>query len=95
MPTVRVTVRYYSLIRKAAGTEREVEEVEPGCTLGTLIEGLRRRHGSPFRDLVSCGREGPTTSLILLDGRPVRGEKLDEPAADGAELSFFPPMAGG
>ena len=95
MANARVTLRYYSVIRKAAGTAREVEDLEAGCTLGELIERVCRRHGAGFSDLVSGGREGEPRALILLDGVPVKGARLAEPAPDGAELSFFPPMAGG
>jgi len=92
---VRVILRYYSVIRKAAGTAREVEDLEAGCTLGELIERICRRHGAAFSDLVSGGSRVEPRALILLDGVPVKGARLAEPAPDGAELSFFPPMAGG
>jgi len=84
---VRITVRYFALLREAAG--RESEEVELAgvrSSLGDLLAVLQGRSGS----LDDCLRNRP---LLCTVNREYAGpEKILQ---EGDEVALFPPVSGG
>ncbi len=77
----RVRLQYYAILREQAG--RATEEVEAAGDPAALYEVLAARHG------FTLARE----QLKLA----VNGEFADwaRPLADGDEIVFIPPVAGG
>ena len=78
----RVTLHYYALLRERAGRQRE--RVDTAATdAAALYEELASRHGFPL----------PRTLLRVA----VNSQFADwsRPLADGDEVVFIPPVAGG
>jgi molybdopterin converting factor small subunit len=76
---MRITVRLHGAYRDGRFRE-EVRELPPGATARTVAEALRLPAA-----LVDAG-------IVLVGGVHAR---LDDPLADGDELSLLPPMEGG
>lgn len=76
-----VQVQYYALLREQAG--RSSEAVEAAADAAALYESLAARHGFTL----------PRAQLKVA----VNGEFADwsRPLADGDEVVFIPPVAGG
>lgn len=84
---MKITVRYFALLRERAG--RESEEVaweDPAPTLGRFRRHLAER--SPA--LGEVLRERPVLCAV---NREYAGE--DTRLADGDEVALFPPVTGG
>jgi molybdopterin converting factor subunit 1 len=78
----RVQLRYYALLREQAG--RAVETVDSGArTPGELYAELAARHG--FRLAPAQVRVAVNSAFA----------DWDRPLADGDEVVFIPPVAGG
>ena len=86
-----VTVRYWASARAAAGTDRDVLEVDGDITLDQVLETVRLRHVDrpKFKDVV-------TVCSVLIGDRPVG---TTDPAAvavrPGDTVELLPPFAGG
>ena len=81
---MRVTIRYFAIVRERLGTGRETVELAAGATLEDLLETLSERH-PPLRELLPHLRFA--LGLDFAD--------LDTPLTDGCEVSLLPPVAGG
>jgi len=84
---MRITVRYFALLRERMGLDSEVVSwPEAGLTVGTLRGHLAER--------------APALSAILL-GSPLlvavnrEYAAADTPLKDGDEVALFPPVTGG
>jgi molybdopterin synthase sulfur carrier subunit len=84
---VKITVKYFALLREAAGRDAEPVELENEApVLGDLLDTLERRGGS----LGKLVRERPVLCAVNMNyaGREaVLGE--------GDEVAIFPPVSGG
>lgn len=84
---MRITVRYFALLREAAGHEsEEVQLAGVRPSLGDLLAVLRGRSGV----LDDCLRNRP---LLCAVNREYAGrEKILQ---EGDEVALFPPVSGG
>ena len=98
MPRIRVS--FFSLLRRAAGTEAVDFEA---ADLRQLLAAVCRRFGPAFTALVleKPGRPAEEARLrgdcnVLVNGRNVHFlAGLDTPLQEGDEVIFIPPAAGG
>ena len=78
----RVTLRYYALLREQAGRQEEVLETRAGDA-AALYDEVATRHG--FRLPRSLLRVAVNSAFA----------DWSRPLADGDEVVFIPPVAGG
>jgi sulfur-carrier protein len=81
----KVTVRYFAAARAAAGFDDEIIGVEPGATVGTLVQTLAQRDPELAKVLSRCS--------YLCDGIAVRD--LEMTLSDAQTVDVLPPFAGG
>ncbi|MDW7981552.1 MAG: molybdopterin converting factor subunit 1 [Thermomicrobium sp.] len=81
---MRVTVRYFAIVRELLGSAEEEHELAEGTTVGQLLEQLIARE--PV--LARLHR-----SLLVMVNR--RYARPDRPLADGDEVALIPPVSGG
>jgi len=93
---VRVKVKFFALLREAAGTKELEEEVEEGTTVRGLLERLSNKLPSRFRGLVFDGQEITKNLIILVNRRGIRElNGLETRLKDGDEVALLPPVSGG
>ena len=81
-----VTVKYTSLLRAGIGCESDRVQARTVAELMTLLE---KRHGETFIGLKRLYR-------IFVNGASIQlGRGLETPLADGDEVVFLLPVAGG
>ncbi len=76
------TIHYFAIFREQAGRSSEPYD-GPAATLGELYRELARRHGftlPPDQVRAAVGTEYVS---------------MDTPVAEGLEITFIPPVAGG
>ena len=86
-----VTVRYWAAARAAAGTDKDVLEVNGDITLDQVLETVRLRHVDQpkFKDVV-------TVCSVLIGDRPVgTTDPAAVPVRPGDTVELLPPFAGG
>ena len=84
---MKIAVRYFALLREAAGTELEDVEMESAAPLlGDLLDTLEARGGR----LGEMIRERPVLCAV---NRSYAGR--EKPLSDGDEVGIFPPVSGG
>jgi len=81
---VRVRLLYFASFRDAVGTDQEIRQVDEGTTVAALWETLRT--GVPL-----FARYG-SMPAVAVNCEYVPG---DRPLAEGDEVAFLPPIAGG
>jgi molybdopterin converting factor subunit 1 len=79
---MRITVRYFAAFREAAGVDTETLDTA-AATPGDLFAGCRTRHD---------GLQRFAHSMVAINDEMA---DWDTPLADGDEVLFFPPVAGG
>jgi molybdopterin synthase sulfur carrier subunit len=82
-----VTVLYFASLREAVGLSREELPVEPGATIGAIVEALRAR-GAGWADALAPGKTW----------RVAVNQQMASPSTAvkaGDEVAFFPPVTGG
>ena len=79
---MKLTVRYFAAFREATGLETEPVETDAGTT-GELFAECRARH---------LALEHYESSLVAINDEIAR---WDSGLAEGDEVLFFPPVAGG
>ena len=84
---MKITVRYFALLREAAGRENETVEFAAGrASVGDVLEALRRRGGA-LGDLL-----GRRPTLCAVNGQYAA---RDGAVMEGDEVALFPPVSGG
>ncbi len=93
---VRVSVKYYNMIRERTGRAAETLEVPPGARWLDVLQTLCDRYGPEFRGLVMpcSGRLGPQMR-VFRDGHILLDQHLTEEAGQGTELALFCAISGG
>ncbi|WP_135806718.1 ubiquitin-like small modifier protein 1 [Halorussus marinus] len=87
-----VELRFFATFREAVGQKVLEREVEPGTTVGEVLDDLVAEYDldvyedGDIRSQVSVMKNG--TDVYHLDG-------IDTALADGDAVSVFPPVAGG
>jgi MoaE-MoaD fusion protein len=82
MPTI--TLRYFAIIRETVGMEAEQRDIPDGTTAADVANDLSAR----FPRIAGLLR----TSPVMVNAAYA---DLDAPLADGDEVAFIPPVAGG
>ena len=87
-----VDLRLFGLGKGDAGRVHLTLPIEPGTTVSTLWEGLRR-NADPGDKLATIDREG---LLVLVNGRPIGFlAGWETRVADNDSVSFMPKAFGG
>lgn len=81
---MRVTIRYFAIVRELFRREFEQEELPEGTTVGQLLEELSTREPALSR---------LRRSLLVMVNR--RYARPDQPLQDGDEVALIPPVSGG
>ena len=81
---MKVTIRYFALIREAMGRAEETREIPDGTTAGALWDAVAGQHPR----LAGLRR---ATMLMVNQGYV----PADHPLADGDEVALIPPVSGG
>ena len=81
---MRVRLLYFASFRDAVGTDQEVRQLDEGTTVARLWEALRG--GVPY-----FARYG-SMPAVAVNCEYVSGERA---LAEGDEVAFLPPIAGG
>src|SRR5262249_10215811 len=93
-PPMKITVKYQTQVKRAAGLGGEVVEFE-GSSVGQLLRQLAARHGDAFRRLVLRDDDAPQESILaFVDDRQVTAGGA-APLRDGDVVTLLAPMAGG
>lgn len=84
---MKVTVRYFALLREAAGKERETLELPAaGASIGDVLDALSSRGG----ELGGLLQRRP--ALCAVNGHYAA---RDGAVREGDEVALFPPVSGG
>jgi molybdopterin converting factor subunit 1 len=83
-PVVRVSVRYFAVVRERLGREEEALTLAPGATVATALDALVARHAAlaALRPYVQ----------VAVNQAMAAAERV---LVDGDELALIPPVAGG
>jgi len=81
---MRVTVRYFAVVRERLGVEEDGFDLPDGAGLATLRAAMMERRPA-LRDMLPHVR-------VAVDQEFAAG---DAPLADGAEVALIPPVSGG
>jgi molybdopterin converting factor small subunit len=93
---IRVTVRYYNLLRLHAGLASERLELPEETDVAAAIDHLAEKHGPAFAGMLRAPDGGLASHLVVFVN-----QKLvfpGDPAAvltDGDEIKLFPAISGG
>jgi MoaD family protein len=95
--SVEVEVRYYAMLREAAGTRREEVNLPEGSRFGDLMDVVVEKYGPVFRRYVfdDGGRERDYLSFMVNGVSVHSREGFDTPLADGDVVAILPPVGGG
>ncbi|NOZ20977.1 MAG: MoaD/ThiS family protein [Planctomycetes bacterium] len=92
---MKVTFRYFALVRKGAGTEREQVELPDGADARGALATLAQERGGDFqRQILDDSGTVRSNLIVLVNGQTVRQDE-QRTLADGDEVSVFSPVAGG
>ena len=94
---MEVEVRYYAMLREAAGKRREEVVLPEGSSFGDLMGIVVEKYGPVFRTYVfdDEGRERDYLSFMVNGVSVHSREGFDTPLADGDVVAVLPPIGGG
>jgi MoaD family protein len=91
-----VQVRYYNMLRRRAGIDRESIELPKGTSLRGALEHVGARHGEPLRQMLFTPQGETVSYLVVFRNRKlIPHDRFDLILNDGDELMLFPAVAGG
>ena len=95
--SVEVEVRYYAMLRDAAGRRSEELDLPEGSSFGDLMDVVVEKYGAVFRRYVfdDGGRERDYLSFMVNGVSVHSREGFDTPLADGDVVAILPPVGGG
>lgn len=81
---MKVTLRFFAIVRERIGESERVVELPDGSRVSDLLEWI----GNEFAEIAPLFR----TSMVMLNQEYVDS---GEPLSDGDEIAFIPPVSGG
>jgi molybdopterin converting factor small subunit len=90
---MQVTVHYFAQLKRAAGVASETVTLEPGVTLGQLLQRLAAQRSGAFRALALDAAGRPQRALLYAIGD--EQADLDHVLKEGDVVTLLAPMAGG
>jgi MoaD family protein len=95
--SMKVQVRYYAMLREAAGRRSEEVEFLEGSSFGDLMELVVAKYGVVFRRYVfdDEGRERDYLSFMVNGVSVHSRDGFDTPLTDGDVVAILPPVGGG
>jgi molybdopterin converting factor small subunit len=92
---MKVMIRYMAHLKLAAGIAAEEIELNEPCSAAELVRYISSRHGESLGRLLldESGALQPTILLFVNDAQAEERNNLM--LADGDEVSFLSPIAGG
>ena len=94
---MRVTIRYFSVIREITGTREEAIDVSEGTTIKEILKLLVKKYGKDFRRMIRSGRDLRGLQIIyFVNGQNIKTLNGFKTQVHGeSELVIIPPVAGG
>ena len=94
---MKLTVRYFTILRSITGKREERIEVDEGSTIEDMLKTLGKKYGKDFEKLVQSGREQRGLKILFfVDGRNIEElNSLKTKINDGSVVALMPPVAGG
>jgi MoaD family protein len=93
---ISISVRYYNMLRRRTGVEREEIELPAGTALRAALDLLVARHGPRLGEMIFTPEGTVASHLVVFhDRKLVPHDQLDRTLADGDELMLFPAISGG
>ena len=93
---IAISVRYYNLLRRGAGIERETIILPRETSLRAVLEHLADCHRPNLREMLSAPEGGvPSHLIIFCNRRLMRPDQYHLSLCDGDELMLFPAVSGG
>lgn len=94
---MKVTVRFYGLLRRQVNHQRDLEvELPPGTTLAQLLNVLEARLGPEIGAQLRPFQGGHFAMLIVVNGQDhYFTGGMQAPLPEGALVEFMFPLAGG
>jgi len=95
---MKVTVKFFALVRELTGKREEVIDLEDQATVKTLLDKLVNEYGAKFRDYLfdPASKEPRGHVQFLIDGRNVAlMQGLNTVLKDGTSFAILPPVGGG
>jgi len=97
VPGLEVEVRYYAMLREAAGRKREIFALPEKSSVGDLMDRIVDAYGERFyRYVYDDHRRVRDYLSFMLNGVNVAsGAGFETPLGDGDVLAILPPVGGG
>jgi molybdopterin synthase sulfur carrier subunit len=93
---MKVKVKFFALLREAAGIKELEEELEEGATVRGLLKRLGDKLPKRFRELIFEGQDVSKNVIILVNRRGIKElDGLETKLRDGDEVALLPPVSGG
>jgi MoaD family protein len=98
--TLRVSVRYFTVLREIVGKKEETIEFLKGqkATVSSVLKCLSTKYGKEFDEYVYDPKTREVKGFLqfLVNGRSLSGAKsIESPLSDGDVLAILPPVSGG
>jgi MoaD family protein len=94
---MKVTVKYFAMIRELTHRREDSLELGEGASIQTVLSRLCDIYGEDFR-LNICAKDGSLKNgvILLLNGEAVnRGNLKSRKVKDGDIAAIMPPVGGG
>ncbi|MEM4311963.1 MAG: tRNA (N(6)-L-threonylcarbamoyladenosine(37)-C(2))-methylthiotransferase [Nitrososphaerales archaeon] len=91
---IKLTLKYFALIRELAGKGEEEILVNERISLGDVIDKVSEKNKRLKEFLIKDGKINPRIK-ILVNGKSVEDEELKVKLSDGDVIALLPPVGGG
>jgi len=92
---IEVLVKYYNIIRDAAGRREERLRLPPGATLLDLLRLIAARYPAVGSILFLAGGSISPYTRLFVNGQVIEAHGIERSLAAGDEIMLFPAVAGG